>query len=82
MQALPDIFGIWPSLQDMAKEIDEKYDTVYRWQLKGRIPETAWAIIIEKAARRERLVTIAELHGANRPPKQRGQPAHRERVAG
>lgn len=82
MQALQDIFGIWPSLAEMAADIDEKPDTVYRWQLKGRIPETAWASIIEKAARRERLVTIAELHGANRPPKQRGQPAHRERATG
>jgi len=61
MQELRDIFGIWPSLKEMADDLNEKYDTVKRWRNRSRIPDTAWPKIIEKAARRERLVTAAEL---------------------
>lgn len=77
MQALNDIFAIWPSLSCMAEEIGQKPDTVYRWQRSGRIPEGHWPIVIEKAARREHLLTMTDLHAANRPAKQRGRPAHK-----
>lgn len=61
MQELLDIFNIWPSLKDMADDLDEKYDTVKRWRNRKRIPSKAWPRIIEKAARREHLVTAAKL---------------------
>lgn len=61
MQELRDIFTIWPSLKAMADDLDEKYDTVKRWRNRARIPDRAWPKIIEKAARREHLITAAEL---------------------
>lgn len=67
MQALQDIFAIWPSLQAMASDLDEKYDTVKRWRNRGRIPATVWPKLIEKAARREHLVTAAQLLQLNKP---------------
>lgn len=58
----------------MAAEIDELPDTVYRWQRRGRIPEEAWPKIIEKAAKREKLVTAAQLMNLNGPVGRRGRP--------
>lgn len=77
MQALQDIFAIWPDLDQMASAIGQKKDTVYRWMKSGRIPETHWTRIIEAAALRETLVTIADLYRVNRVAKQRGYPAHK-----
>jgi hypothetical protein len=67
MQALQDIFTkLWPNARVMADEIGEPYDTVRRWRSRGRIPERAWAIIIEKAARREMFITAGQLLAMNR----------------
>jgi len=67
MQELRDIFAIWPSIQVMADDLDEKYDTVKRWRFRGRIPPTVWPKLIEKAARREQLVTATQLLELNKP---------------
>lgn len=67
MQALQDIFAIWPSIQAMANDLDEKYDTVKRWRIRERIPATVWPKLIEKAARREHLVTATQLLELNKP---------------
>lgn len=61
MQALQDIFDIWGSDKAMADDLDQKADTVKHWRLRGRIPSDAWPRIIEKAARKEQLVTAAQL---------------------
>lgn len=73
MQVIQDIFGIWPSLRQMAGDIGEIEDTVYRWKRSGRIPERVWPLVIEKAAKRETLVTAAQLMSLNRQPKRRGR---------
>lgn len=66
MQELQDIFTqVWPNARVMADEINEPYDTVRRWRSRGRIPERVWTVIIEKAARREKFITAAELLNLN-----------------
>lgn len=74
MQAIEDIFGIWPSLSEMAKDLGQLEDTVYRWKQRGRIPEDAWPVVIEKAAARERLVTASQIMRFNAPIARRGRP--------
>lgn len=74
MQAIHDIFEIWPSLGQMATEIGELEDTVYRWRKRGRIPEEAWPRVIEKAAKHEKLVTAQQLMSLNGPVGRRGRP--------
>jgi hypothetical protein len=71
MQELRDIFGIWKSLQAMADELNENYDTVKQWRTRGRIPSHAWPKIIEKAARHEKLVTAQQLLDLNMPRRKR-----------
>ena len=74
MQAIHDIFQIWPSIGQMATDINELEDTVYRWKRRGRIPEEAWPRIIEKAAKYEKLVTASQLLTLNGPVGRRGRP--------
>jgi hypothetical protein len=66
MQAISDIFSIWPSLSVMAGELGQPYDRVQKWHARKRIPVTAWPVVIEKAAMRETLVTMPELAAMNR----------------
>lgn len=74
MQALDDIFAIWPSLREMAKDLESLEDTVYRWKQRGRIPEDVWPLIIAKAAEREQLVTASQIMKFNAPIARRGRP--------
>jgi hypothetical protein len=72
MQASVDIFNIWPSLDEMATSLGEKRDTVYRWQLRRRIPDDAWQAVIDAAAAKGRALSAAELLAFNKPTKRRG----------
>jgi hypothetical protein len=74
MQVIGDIFAIWPSLREMAEDLGQLEDTVYRWKQRGRIPEDIWPAVIEKAASRERLVTASQIMKLNAPIGRRGRP--------
>ena len=74
MQAIQDIFAIWPSISVMASELEQLPDTVSRWRKKGRIPVDVWPKIIETAARREILITAAQLMNLNVNAPPRGRP--------
>lgn len=78
MQGISEIFGLWDSYREMAAEIHEKPDTVLRWQLKGRIPDHAWAAVIRAGqARTAELLTVELIHRLNTPMKPRGRPSHK-----
>jgi hypothetical protein len=91
MQALHDIFSIWDpnpaapeptkAARALAAALNEKQDTVYRWLRRKRIPDTAWQSIIDAAIVRGKVLTIADLHAANRPAKPRGRATHKARSA-
>lgn len=71
MQACRDIFEIWgtnptESSQALAEALDEKPDTVYRWNLRRRIPERKWDGVIKSAASRGVALTPDELFRFNR----------------
>jgi hypothetical protein len=74
MQEFEDIFAIWDSIRDMADDINQLPDTVFRWKLRGRIPEDAWPKIIERAAAREKLITASQIMKLNAVIKRRGRP--------
>jgi len=56
---MDEIFKIWPSLADMARDLDEKYPTVASWRRRG-IPARRDPEIV--AAARNRGVTITLEH--------------------
>lgn len=61
MQAIEDIFQIWPTTADLAREVNQNYDTVRKWKEHGRIPATAWRAVIIAAAKRERIISVDDL---------------------
>lgn len=79
MQALQDIFDLWPTLAEMARSTGRKYDRVRKWQKAKRIPEDSWQAVIDAALVKGRVLTAADLLAANAPPKLRGRPAHKIR---
>ena len=65
MEEIEDIFTVWPSQAEMARELGVPYQTVAKWHQRGRIPQEAWSRIIECAALREKLITVADLLRVN-----------------
>lgn len=83
MQVVHDIFSIWgtdlsKAARALATALKEKHDTVYRWGKRGRIPGDAFPGIVEAARIKGKILTLADLHAANRPRKARGA-AHKRR---
>jgi hypothetical protein len=81
MQAIHDIFALWPSISAMANDLNENSDTVLRWKYRGRIPEPAWPKVIERSAALGQPVTAEFLLAVNTPMKQRGWLAHKKQRA-
>jgi hypothetical protein len=81
MQAIQDIFDIWPSINEMAFDLKQLPDTVYRWKKRRYIPVDVWPTVIETAAKREVLVTAAQLLHLNSAAKPRGRPRKNATVA-
>lgn len=73
---ISDIFGLWPSIREMASELAEKPDTVGRWRKRRRIPESAWPAVIAKGQARTSTHKISAdvLLRLNAPAKRRGRP--------
>jgi DNA-binding transcriptional regulator YiaG len=65
MRDITDVFSIWPSQADMARDLGLPYQTVAKWHQRERIPQENWLDVIEAAARREKLVTAADLLRVN-----------------
>jgi len=61
-------------MRELAEDIGEKHDTVLRWRLRRRIPSEKWALLIERAAARDRVITADLLMTLSAPPKRRGRP--------
>lgn len=81
MQAVQDIFQIWPSVRQMAEGIGREYDTVLRWRIRGRIPEDSWGDVIRAAQVEGTQLSAEQLLAVNAPMKQRGRPRLKRRRA-
>jgi cell division FtsZ-interacting protein ZapD len=76
---ITEVFALWDSRTDMARALDESYDTIRKWEKAKRIPERAWNAVIRAAALRERLITAADLLNLNTAQKPRpGRPPSRK----
>lgn len=67
MEDLKAVFAIWGTQTKLAEELGLPFQTVAKWHQRGRIPQEAWGRLIECAARREVLITAADLLRVNNP---------------
>jgi hypothetical protein len=61
MQNVAEIFAIWPSDADLAREIGQSYSTVSAWKQRGSIPVAYWRAIIGAARKRRHPEITANL---------------------
>jgi hypothetical protein len=66
-QDLEDVFGIWASLAEMARDLDVDYYRVTKWSQRGRIPPESFPAVIEAARRRRVSLNDALLNRLNAP---------------
>lgn len=65
-----DVIDLWPSIKDLAADVDEPYARVLKWRIRNNVPGGAWRKLLAAAKRRgyrvtaEHLVEIADKHRA------------------
>jgi len=60
------ILNIWPTMADLAKDIDKPYSTVATWKARGKIPADHDFLLIEAAGKRGKALTLEQLAQARR----------------
>lgn len=72
IRTIDDVFDLWKSIAEMARDVNRKYQTVSKWEQRGRIPPEAFDSVIVAAARKEQPLThgmLIALNGKRRPPE-------------
>lgn len=78
ISSIKEIFQIWESLAQMARELGIEYQTVCKWQQRGRIPPESWDAVIAAALKKGKTVSVVELNRVNKPR----DTAHQVEVSG
>lgn len=63
---MEQIFDMWPSMADFARDMGEKYPTVAAWKQRRNIPAHRDFDVVAAANRRGLALTIEELARARR----------------
>jgi hypothetical protein len=67
VHALSDIFSIWISQAEFARDLQLPYQRVAKWAQRERIPPEAWPAVIDAAKRKKVVLTTSILARANKP---------------
>ncbi len=66
MQTVADIYALWPSVADLARDLGVTYPTVSAWKQRGSIPPHYWRAMVGAAQRRGQrkltLEVLADVH--------------------
>lgn len=60
---MDEVFSIWPTVADMARDLDRPYTTVAAWKARG-IPASHDQEVIEAASRRGVALSFEKMHAA------------------
>jgi hypothetical protein len=66
-QDLGQVFGIWDSLADLARDLDVDYYRVTKWSQRGRIPPESFDLLIEAARKKRVSLSHSLLNRLNAP---------------
>ena len=58
---MKEIIRRWPCVNDLAKDLDEKADTVRKWKDRNSIPACKWFALLAAAKKRRIKLTCSEL---------------------
>lgn len=74
MRTIDDVFRLWPSLAELARDLGHPYENVVKWKRRQTIPAHAWTDLIRAAERRGHVVTPSDLLILNPKRKLRASP--------
>lgn len=60
MKSVDEIVDLWPSMADLARDLDVPYSTVAAWKQRGSIPVGYWRHLID-AAQRRRFASVTSM---------------------
>ncbi|AYE85078.1 hypothetical protein [Sulfitobacter sp. D7] len=63
---MEQILKIWPTMSELAKDIDKPYSTVAAWKARGKIPADHDFVLIDAAKKRGESLTLEQLAQARR----------------
>lgn len=66
MVNMTKIYAAWENAEEMAEDLGQRGVTVRQWRNRNSIPPEHWANVIEKAALRGVILSIADFGGV--PP--------------
>jgi hypothetical protein len=59
IDSFADIVRQWPSMGEMAADMQQQYDTIRKWRDRDSIPSAMWFDLL-RAAKRRKIVLSAE----------------------
>lgn len=59
IKSFADVVNQWPSMGDMAADMQANYDTIRKWRDRNSIPSSMWFEVL-RAAKRRRIELDAE----------------------
>jgi predicted site-specific integrase-resolvase len=67
IKTIEDVFGVWESLAEMARDLDVDYQRLAKWSQRGRIPYEYFDLVTAKAKRRRVRLSSELLSRLNAP---------------
>lgn len=64
---LDEVFDLWPTQVEMARDVGVEHQACAKWSQRRRIPPEAFGAVIAAAKRRGRRISVAQLHKLNKP---------------
>jgi len=67
LTSIEQIFDLWPTQVEMAREVGVEWQACAKWSQRKRIPPESWDAVIAAARRKGRRLSVAQLNKLNRP---------------
>ena len=76
MKTFRDVIALWPSMSELARDVDAPIQTVAAWKRRDRIPDEYWNCVLDAAkSRKLKSVTPAVLIGLAAKKRPEPEPA-------
>lgn len=80
MQALGDIFALWPSVKAMAFDVGVQPDTARKWKRFSRIPSDSIVAVARAVQAKGANLSPEQILSLNSPMRKRGRPMRKRRI--
>ena len=68
MKTIKEIFEVWPTHREFARELGIRENTVSKWYQRGSIPPERWPAVMKACRARRRPLSLQGIFNAHFPP--------------